>query len=174
MCCHGKDDQILSRSVPRPPTWTMNSRAKRLETTGLTGNETGRPRGYTSVWTQHEGASGGVRQGRRVVNARRRPVWALGLGDAFMVAQLHHTAGDLEKQKGNNSKYLAVPESTDVIFADKEPLGFIVFNPHNSYENHVNKISNNKLSFPWIFKCLLHGRSGRTFHEVLQKHQLTF
>lgn len=58
-----------------------------------------------------------------MLNARQRPVWALGLGDGFMVVQLHHTVGNLEKQKGNNRKYLAVPESKNVIFADKQPLG---------------------------------------------------
>lgn len=49
------------------------------------------------VSTQQQGAGGGVRGGRS--SGEYKTEFYVGLGDGFMILQLHHNAGDAEQQK---------------------------------------------------------------------------
>lgn len=115
---HGKDNQILFRSVILAPLWTMNSRGKTWkQQADFKGNEIVRERGYMRVCTRQEGAAGGARRCRS--GGEYKTDICVRFEDGFMIPQLAHTAGDLEKQNGNNRNYLAASESKDIIVANK-------------------------------------------------------
>lgn len=69
------------------------------------------------VCTRQEGAAGGARRCRS--GGEYKTDICVRFEDGFMIPQLAHTAGDLEKQNGNNRNYLAASESKDIIVANK-------------------------------------------------------
>lgn len=102
------------------------------------------------VCTQLEGAGGGVQRGRS--GGEFKAEFYVGLEDGFMIPQLHHNAGELEKQKGNK-KHLSAPESNVLWLgiSSLRILSYLIAITHKEILSVKSEITN--YLFCGFFKC---------------------